>query len=103
MDPRPVEFRLDASDWQTRSDFYDALRIVLGVPDWHGSSIDAFVDTMIYGDFNDLKPPYTLIIGGWKQAPLVVQHEIRLFVSVLIKHGAKGRSPHDPIDLTISY
>lgn len=43
---------LDASDWKTTSDFYDALLSALGAPDWHGRSGVALVDTMLHNDVN---------------------------------------------------
>ena len=54
--------RLNAENWKTVLDFYDALLAALGAPDWHGASIDAMIDSMIWGGINDVDPPYTVQI-----------------------------------------
>ena len=38
---------LHADTWDTALDFVTALKIATGAPDWHGSSSDAFADSMI--------------------------------------------------------
>ena len=49
---------LDASGWSTSGDFVSALKIAIGAPDWHGSSVNAFVDSMGTGGINAVEPPY---------------------------------------------
>jgi hypothetical protein len=34
----------------TALDFVNALKKVIGAPDWHGGSVDAFLDSLIYHD-----------------------------------------------------
>lgn len=53
---------LDAQSWKTCEDYVSALRTALGSPEWHGSSVDAFLDSMVYGDINEITPPYRIII-----------------------------------------
>jgi hypothetical protein len=54
---------LDASSWKTVMDFYRSLLAVLGAPEWHGTSVNALVDTMIWSDeTNTLRPPYAIRI-----------------------------------------
>ena len=56
---------LHADGWVTATDFVNALKKAIGAPDWHGSSADAFLDSMIYhDDINALKSPYTIRISG---------------------------------------
>ena len=57
-------FDLDASEWRGFRDFYDALFVAIGAPEWHGRSVDALVDSMIWGGINSLEPPYTVRICG---------------------------------------
>lgn len=52
---------LDASGWVTALDFYDALLARLGAPHWHGTSIDALIDSMIYGNINAIEAPYRIL------------------------------------------
>ena len=51
---------LDASRWKTSLDFTSALKIALRAPDWHGSSVNAFVDSMVTGGVNAVEPPYVV-------------------------------------------
>jgi hypothetical protein len=53
---------LDAFGWKTPGDFIEALKIAIGAPDWHGSSVNAFVDSMGTGDVNAVEPPYIVKI-----------------------------------------
>src|SRR5215813_2329847 len=60
---------LHADDWVTAADFMNALKKAIGAPDWHGSSVGAFLDSMIYhDDINALKSPYTIKIAGADKA-----------------------------------
>ena len=69
---------LDAANWTTILDFYKALLPGLGAPDWHGRSIDALADSMIFGGINAVEPPYTVRIRNTRQLPKDVLNEIVL-------------------------
>ena len=57
------EIPLDASDWKSRADFFEALAQALGSVEWHGRNADAFLETMIYHiDLNTVQPPYRIMI-----------------------------------------
>jgi hypothetical protein len=65
---------LDASSWRTPPDFVSALKAALGAPDWHGSNSVAFVDSMIAGGINALKPPYVIkVVNTADLAPEVME------------------------------
>jgi RNAse (barnase) inhibitor barstar len=53
---------LDAAKWKTVIDFYNALLPALGAPKWHGESVDALIDSAIWGRINAIDPPYTIRI-----------------------------------------
>ena len=55
---------LDASAWRSVVDFYEALLAALGAPYWHGRSMGALIDSMIWGDINEVEPPYTVKIAN---------------------------------------
>lgn len=55
---------LHAQDWNTVLDFYDALLAAIGAPDWHGRSIDALIDSMVWGGINSVEPPYKVRVHG---------------------------------------
>lgn len=54
--------RLDASDWAGVQDFYDAVLPALGAPDWHGTNVNALVESMVQGDINKVEPPFRIEI-----------------------------------------
>ena len=58
MDRNIIE--IDASGWRCVLDFYKAVLRQIGAPGWHGMSIDALIDSIVYGGINKLDPPYTL-------------------------------------------
>ena len=60
---------LDAAHWRTAQDFYDALLAALGAPEGHGHSVNALIDSMVYGGMNAVEPPYTVRIKNLKGAP----------------------------------
>jgi hypothetical protein len=78
---------LDASRWQTPLDFIRALQTAIGAPKGHGSSPDAFVDSMIWGGMNSVEPPYEVCIVGSERVPKAVRDYVDLVASEL----ANGR------------
>jgi hypothetical protein len=83
---------LHADDWVTATDFMDALKKAIGAPDWHGSSADAFLDSMIYhDDINALKSPYTIRIGGMDKAKPEAKDAICVLARLINELGASDR------------
>jgi hypothetical protein len=60
---------LDATSWKDGADFSKSLLPALGAPSWHGNSVDALIDSIVYGDINAVDPPFTIRITGWRHAP----------------------------------
>ncbi|MEI9997494.1 MAG: barstar family protein [Rhizomicrobium sp.] len=69
---------LDGANWAAATDFYDALLAALGAPRWHGQSVDALIDSMIYGGVNAIEPPYIVRVKGIGKVPTEVQTEVEL-------------------------
>jgi hypothetical protein len=87
---RIVELR--AEDLVTGMDFVGALKKIIGAPDWHGDSVDAFLDSMIYhDDINALKSPYVIRIVGADRAGTEAREAIRELAQSIDKHGASDR------------
>jgi hypothetical protein len=79
---------LDATSWRSGIDFYNAIRQAVGAPPWHGSSVDAFLDSMVYHDeINELKAPYTLKIHGLFDASPDAQAAARELADAIRSHG----------------
>lgn len=51
------EIELDASNWSSADDFYEALLPNLGAPGWHGHNLNALWDS-ITSDINEVMPPF---------------------------------------------
>ncbi|MBW7912027.1 MAG: barstar family protein [Alphaproteobacteria bacterium] len=67
---------LDAQSWRTCEDYANALRKALRSPEWHGSNVDAFFDSMVVGDINEINPPYKIIIKNTKNLSEKIIEEI---------------------------
>ena len=75
--------KLDASGWKTPLDFYEALLLALEAPHWHGRSIDALVDSMVYRRINGIDAPYRIWMVGTAGLPTDTKAEIDLAVSCI--------------------
>ena len=78
---------LDATNWRTVVDFYDAILAAVKAPKGHGKSPDALIDSMIWGGMNAVEPPYTIRISGAGALPKDVLDHVKLAKQVL----AEGR------------
>ena len=71
---------LDASEWKTALDFYEAILAAIGAPRWHGRSVDALIDSMIYGGLSELDPPFTVRITHTENLPAEARDELVLVI-----------------------
>jgi hypothetical protein len=83
---------LDATNWRTALDLYDALLAALGAPEWHGRNLNALADSMIWGGINGVEPPYTIHIRGTSGLSKDVLDEIELAKRVLSEARAQYRA-----------
>jgi hypothetical protein len=93
---------LDATGWKTILDFYDALLPELGAPAGHGRSVDALIDSMIWGGINALEPPVTVRVWQLASAPQAVRDAVELTRRALAEaraefHARKG----DDVDVRL--
>jgi Barstar (barnase inhibitor) len=93
--------KLDATNWKTVIDFYDALLAAIGAPKWHGESPDALVDSMIWGGINAVEPPYTVRISGLSATPKEVHDHVELVMGMLVE-GRIYRKRHNGDDVEVS-
>jgi RNAse (barnase) inhibitor barstar len=77
---------IDGTNWETVLDFYRALFDALGAPEWHGTSIDALLDSMIWGGINAVEPPYTVRVRGTSNLPNKIRDEIEVLKKYLGIH-----------------
>jgi hypothetical protein len=86
------KIELDASNWMTWRDFYDALLFALGAPEYHGRNINALVDSMIWGGINKIEPPYSIRITETGRLPKDVHEHIELAKNALAEGRAEFRA-----------
>lgn len=79
---------LNAQNWKTASDFYDALLGRLGAPDWHGRNIAALVDSMIVGDINQVESPLRVDVTGVNRANELARNAMLSAFVALTGYGA---------------
>jgi hypothetical protein len=92
---------LDASTWKTPLDFMRALKTAIGAPEWHGSNLNAFIDSMIWGGINSLEPPYTVIITKTGDVPSNVADAIRV-LSTALSEQREWKLSHRGEDVDVS-
>ena len=91
-------FTLQASEWKTPSDFYESILAVLEAPRWHGTGVDALIDSMIYGGINGIEPPYRIWIKGTADLPVPVKAELGLLAEVIEEQGGPEKGITIQID-----
>ena len=67
-------------------DFYKALLSELGAPVWHGVSINAVIDSVIYGGINTINPPFTIRVSYSENTSKAVLEEIAILKEQLSIH-----------------
>lgn len=72
------EITLDAEGWKGCQDFYDAMFRAIGAPSWHGTSVNALIDSMLWGGVNALEPPYRVKVINTRHLPADVMDELML-------------------------
>jgi len=86
--------QLDAINWHTVLDYINAMRSAIGAPKEHGNSVDAFIDSMIYGGMNELTPPYMIAIRNWSHLPAEIMNEIKWLQAGILTHRTKFRAQY---------
>jgi hypothetical protein len=93
--------KLDATSWGGVSDFYSALLGAIGAPDWHGRSIDALVDSLVFGGINTLRPPIEIIVCNVAKLTSPIKAEIELAAEA-IRFARRERMAQGRDDVVVS-
>lgn len=83
--------QLDASDWRSRDDFYNAIFEALGSPSWHGRNFNALRDSIGVGQINRIEPPFRILITGLADAAPEAQQAGRDFCDLIKELRLTGR------------
>ena len=97
-----TEIYLNASGWRQPVEFYDALLPKLKSPDWHGKNLNAIIDSVVYGEINEIEPPLTIRVEGLRQAPEPVRSEVEAVRASLLRARAE-RLQSDGVDRDIEF
>jgi hypothetical protein len=92
---------IDARKCATVIDFLRELRTAIRAPDWHGWGPDAFVDSMIWNEINELQPPYLIKVTGSDRALPEVAAYASL-VAEVVRRGREERRDADGVDIDVS-
>ena len=68
---------IDASRCWNRKEFARLLQVTIQALPGHGSSAEAFVDSMVFGTMSELSPPYRIVVLG------ELRPEVRAFAADL--------------------
>ena len=68
---------IDASRCWNRKEFARLLQETIQALPGHGSSVEAFVDSMVFGAMSELSPPYRIVVLG------ELRPEVRAFAADL--------------------
>ena len=82
---------LDATGWRDVLDYYAALKRALGSPEWHGTSVNAWIDSMITGSINRIEPPYLIRITGTSKCSPALREEIEYLAGAIREARAEQR------------
>jgi RNAse (barnase) inhibitor barstar len=91
---------LDATNWTELLDFYQELIKMLGSPKWHGLSINAFVDSIVYGGINKIIPPFKIIIYNTNSISIILRNQINRDISYINEH-IKSKKLEKEIEISI--
>ncbi|MFI5108209.1 MAG: barstar family protein [Terriglobales bacterium] len=84
------ELVLDASEWRTKDDVYDAFFAAVGAPKWHGRNLDALNDSIGTGQINGIEVPYRVVITHYGKISGSALRMTDLLVELLQELGARG-------------
>ena len=80
------QINLDARNWTDITLFYRDILQAIGAPDWHGTSIDALLDSMVWGGINDLEPPYTVYVHNTSCLSYRIFEEVKNLQQSILEH-----------------
>lgn len=86
---RTIELKAD--DWKSVLDFYKALFAALEAPNWHSASIDAAIDSIVWGGINKVQPPYLIRVTGARKLSAAIRKELETLAREIQEHREDHR------------
>jgi RNAse (barnase) inhibitor barstar len=84
------ELILNAADWATRDDVYDAFFRAVGAPEWHGRNLDALADSIRGGSINQVEVPYRLVIRSYEGVGPDAKPMVDSLINLVHELGVEG-------------
>jgi RNAse (barnase) inhibitor barstar len=84
------ELPLNAVEWKTADDVYDAFFKAVGSPAWHGRNLDALNDSIATGDINDVEVPYCVVIQNYALIGAGAKKMADDFIDLIHEIAARG-------------
>jgi RNAse (barnase) inhibitor barstar len=81
---------LNVAGCASEAAFNNAVATVLEAPDWHGRNLDAWWDSIISDDINDVRAPYVLVIEGMDTLVPEIRQYVERFVALFDEARAEG-------------
>jgi hypothetical protein len=78
------------------------LKQALGSPAWHGDSVDAWIDSIVYGRINTVETPYLIRITGIANCSDTLRDEITLLADE-IQRARAWKVKHYGEDVEVSF
>jgi len=97
-----LAIELDAAGWRSFQDFNDALKAALGSCEGHGNSVDAWIDSIVYGGMNAVEAPYVVRITGTANCDATLKENLVAF-SEAIRGARAWKLKHHGTDVDVSF
>ena len=92
---------IDGNKWRHVGDAIIGLRVALGAIPSHGNSIDAFIDSMVYGGMLEVDPPYLIIVSN-VQSPDAAKFIKELSQELVEARAWRKEHYGDDVDVSVS-
>lgn len=88
--PELRELALNAENWRTPDDVFDAFFHAVGAPSWHGRNFDALNDSIATGNINKTEVPYRIVIHNARRMGGDAAELVKRFGDLTDKLHARG-------------
>ncbi len=83
------EIVIDGMGWTSIVEFSSALKLFLRSPSWHGDSIDAFIDSIVYGSMNEIEAPFRIRLINAQGWPEELRRHVREYIDCIAVAAAR--------------
>jgi RNAse (barnase) inhibitor barstar len=81
---------LDAVEWKSDDDVYDAFFRAVGAPEWHGRNFDALNDSIESSGINELEVPFRIVVRNVERAEDEARDFLKEFAALISAMNSRG-------------